>query len=236
MPPDVPRAPRRRELQRRETEQLIKATALALFRAHGFDATTTKQIAEAAGVAHGTVFLVAATKEALLVKLLEERLLEVVAQRAASLPPRRIATQLAHVFDGLFEFYAAEPRLSRVFLKGVMFFTEPVSRALYDEHVARFTRYLAGLLDAAKQRGEIGALVDIDAAAGNVIALYVFCVVSFLNEEAPDRAALDARFRAGLGEMFRGLSVPRIAGARAGGGRATSRSGSAPARAQRSRR
>jgi AcrR family transcriptional regulator len=234
MAPDVSRAPRRRELQRRETEQLIKAAALALFREHGFDATTTKQIAEAAGVAHGTVFLVAATKEALLIKLLEERLLEVVAQRAASLPPRRIATQLAHVFDGLFAFYAAEPRLSRVFLKGVMFFTEPVSRALYDEHVARFTRYLAGLIDAAKQRGEIGPAVDGEAAAGNVIALYVFRVVSFLNEEVPDRAALGARFRAGLGEMFRGLSPPRITRPGRGSPRRIARP--VPARAQRSRR
>lgn len=209
MAPDVSRPPRRRELQRRETEQLIKTAALALFREHGFDATTTKQIADAAGVAHGTVFLVAATKEALLIKLLEERLREVVAQRAASLPPRRIAAQLGHVFDGLFEFYAAEPQLSRVFLKGVMFFAEPVSRALYDEHVARFTRYVAGLIDVAKQRREVDARVASDAAASNVLALYVFRVVSFLNEETPDRAVLGARFRAGLDEMFRGLSPRR---------------------------
>ena len=208
----------RRELQRRQTEGLIKATALSLFAAHGFEATTTKQIAEAAGVAHGTVFLVAATKEALLVKVLEERLREVVLARGRSLPGRRIVAQLVHVFDGLFEFYASEPGLSRVFLKGVMFFAEPIAQAVYDEHVARFSRYLAGLFDAAKARGEVSSRTRSDAAADNVLALYVYAVVAFLNADPPDaaaRAALGARFRAGLDEMMRGFgSPPRTAAVR----------------------
>jgi AcrR family transcriptional regulator len=217
--PQVPvepsaQAPGRREQQRRETERLIKATALALFAAHGFDATTTKQIADAAGVAHGTVFLVAATKEALLVRVLEERLRDVVAGRARTLPGRRIVAQLAHVFDGLFEFYAREPRLSRVFLKGIMFFAEPIAKAMYDEHVARFSGYLAALFDAAKARGEVSRQASSDAAAANVLALYVHLVVAFLNADSPDHAALRVQFRAGLDQMFRGLAPARTSAAR----------------------
>jgi AcrR family transcriptional regulator len=204
--PAPPAAPGRRERQRLETERLIKATALALFVAHGFEATTTKQIADAAGVAHGTVFLVATTKEALLVKVLEEQLREVVARRAASLPKRNLTGQLVHVFDGLFDFYAAEPRLSRVFLKGIMFFAEPIARAMYDEHVARFQGYLAALFDAARARGEVSARTRSPAAAANVLALYVYVVVAFLNADAPDRAALGASFRAGLDELARGFA------------------------------
>jgi TetR/AcrR family transcriptional regulator, cholesterol catabolism regulator len=202
----APAAPGRRERQRLETERLILATALELFVARGFEATTTKQIADAAGVAHGTVFLVAATKEALLVKVLEARLREVVAGRAASLPKRALVAQLIHVFDGLFDFYAAEPRLSRVFLKGIMFFAEPIARAMYDEHVARFSRYLAALFDAAKARGEVSARTRSPAAAANVLALYVYVVVAFLNADVPDRAALGGSFRAGLDELARGFS------------------------------
>ena len=199
-----PVAPTRRELQRRETERLILTTALALFRAHGFDATTTKQIAEAAGVAHGTVFLVAATKEALLVKILEAELRQVVAARTDSLPRRKIASQLRHVFDGLFDFYAGEPQLSRVFLKGVMFFGDPIARATYDAHVARFSQYLAALFDAAQARGEVSPKLVSVAAASNVLALYVYLVVAFLNADTRDRAALGAQFRAGVDEMARG--------------------------------
>jgi AcrR family transcriptional regulator len=200
--------PGRRELARQETERLIKATALTLFSEQGFDATTTKQIAEAAGMAHGTVFLIAATKEALLVKVLEEQLRQVVQSRAASLPRKKLAGQLVHVFDGLFDLYARNPPLSRAFFRGIMFFSEPISRAVYDEHVARFTGYLASLFDAAAARGELGPRVRSDIAATNVIALYVFLVVAFLNGDPPDRAALDAGFRAGLDELFHGLPAP----------------------------
>jgi hypothetical protein len=111
------------------------------------------------------------------------------------------------VFDGLFDFYAAEPRLSRVFLKGIMFFAEPIARAMYDEHVARFSAYLAMLFDAAKARGEVAARTLSAAAAANVLALYVYTVVAFLNADVPDRAALGASFRAGLDELARGFAV-----------------------------
>jgi AcrR family transcriptional regulator len=220
--PTGPAAPGRREQQRLETERLIRTTALELFAAHGFEATTTKQIADAAGVAHGTVFLVAATKEALLVKVLEERLRQVVASRAASLPGRGVIGQLVHVFDGLFDFYAGEPRLARVFLKGIMFFAEPIAQAMYDEHVARFSHYLAGLFDAGQARGEIRAGANTAAAAANVLALYVYVVVAFLNADTPARSALDERFRAGLDEMFRGLAARAITSGRGSRRRTTS--------------
>ncbi|MDQ3365576.1 MAG: TetR/AcrR family transcriptional regulator [Myxococcota bacterium] len=204
--PGEPRpGPGRRELQRLATERLIRATALELFVAQGFEATTTKQIADEAGVAHGTVFLVAATKEALLVRVLEERLRAIVVARTRSLPKRRIEVQLRHVFDGLFDFYASEPQLSRGFLRAIMFFAEPVAKAQYDEHVARFSTYLASLFEAAKGRGEIAARTESDAAAASVLALYVYAVISFLNEAQPDRRALGDRFRAGVASLFRGL-------------------------------
>jgi AcrR family transcriptional regulator len=195
----------RRELQRRATEEQILAEALRLFEAHGYDATTTKQIAEAAGVAHGTVFLVAATKEALLVRALEQGLRAEFAVRATSLPARNVERQLLHVFDGLFDFYAAQPALSRVFLRAIMFYAEPVAQAQYEEHVAQFTTYLAALFDGAKQREEIAATAPSRTAAANVMAIYVYALVSFLNDADHDRDALGRRFRAGLRALLDGL-------------------------------
>lgn len=196
--------PTRRELQRLDTERAVLDAALAAFRAHGFDATTTKQIAEAAGVAAGTVFLVAPTKEALLVRLLETKLREVFSARNASLPKHDVARQLRHVFDGLFEFYAAEPQLSRVFLKGVMFYADAIAQKTYEDHVAGLSLYLTRLFDAAHARGEIARHVDSAVAAANVLALYVYVVVAFLNGNPPSRAALGKPFRAGLDAMARG--------------------------------
>ena len=187
--------PNRRELARQTTEQAVRAAALELFTEQGFDATTTKQIAERAGVSHGTVFVVAATKEALLVKVLEEQLRQVVASRAESLPSRGgPRARILYLFDGLFDFYAASPELSRAFLKHIIFFTEPVAQAQYDEHVARFTTYLASLLAPARNASTL---------ASAILALYLHAVIAFLNAPTPDRAALGARFRAGLSLLLK---------------------------------
>ncbi len=194
-----------RELQRLATERAVLAAAHDLFTRRGYDATTTKQIAEAAGVAHGTVFLVATTKEGLLVKVLERRLREVVTRRATTLPRRNIAAQLTHVFDGLFDFYAAQPELSRVFLRSIMFFAEPIAAAQYEEHVSRFTTYLASLFAAARTRRELAPRANTAVAAASVFAIYVTAIVTFLNETPPDRRALGTRFRAGIDVVIRGL-------------------------------
>ena len=92
-----------RARQKLETERLVKEAAFSLFRTRGFDATTTKEIADAAGVAQGTVFSVAPTKESLLVTILEEKLRAVARVRIESIPATKsLLARLVHVFDGLF--------------------------------------------------------------------------------------------------------------------------------------
>jgi len=185
--------------------RLIKEAALALFGARGFDATTTKEIAERAGVAHGTVFLVAPSKEGLLVAALEDKLREVMAARVATLPRRSVEAQLLHVFDGLFDFYAGERRLSRDFFRAIIFFSDPVTKAQNDAHVSEFLRYLTELFERGKERGEVAPGASAEAAATIVLALYAHCVTWFLNAERPDRRALGARFHAALDTVFGGL-------------------------------
>jgi AcrR family transcriptional regulator len=210
-----------REQQRQETMRLIKASALKLFEDRGFDATTTKQIADEAGVAHGTVFLVAPTKDALLVTVLEDELGEVMKEIDASMPRRPIEAQIRHVCDALFDFHARRPNLSRVFMKAVMFFSAPIAMAQYEEHVSAFVRYLAGLFDDAKSRGELAAGANTAVAADNTVALYIHLLVSFLNEPKPDRRALEAKFRAGLGLLFQGLPASRSRPGKGRGRRST---------------
>jgi len=191
----------RRE-QQQHTASEIRDAARVLFLAQGFDGTTTKQIAERAGVAHGTVFLVAPTKEGLLVAALEHHLRGVLATRLATLPARGIAAQIAHLMDGLFDFYAREPGLSRAFLRAIMFPADVVATATYEEHTTAFTARLAGLIQAGVARRELEARRDPARLADAVLGLYVVCLLGFLNAESPDHAALVARFRAGLDALF----------------------------------
>jgi len=197
-----------REQRRQTTAWEIREAARALFHGRGFDETTTKDIAERAGVAHGTVFLVAPTKEGLLVAALEEQLRGVVARRMATLPKRGVVAQLAHLMDGLFAFYAEDPRLARAFLRAILFPSDAVTTAMYEEHTTAFSARLAALVEAANVRGELAPRRDAEAAADAVLGLYVVCLVAFLNTEGADAASLKARFRAGLRTLL-GRGGPR---------------------------
>ena len=68
------RRPTSRQLQAAARREEILRTALGLFAARGFDATSTKQIAREAGIAEGLVFHYFPTKAGLLTAVLEARL------------------------------------------------------------------------------------------------------------------------------------------------------------------
>ncbi len=58
--------------QKADRREALLAAARSLFRSHGYAVLTMAQVAEAAGVAKGTVYLSFPTKEALFLALLEE--------------------------------------------------------------------------------------------------------------------------------------------------------------------
>jgi AcrR family transcriptional regulator len=62
----VARAPSRRDQHKSRTRQALRAAALELFATHGFDTTTTEEIAEQAGVSVRTFFRYFPTKELVL--------------------------------------------------------------------------------------------------------------------------------------------------------------------------
>ena len=66
MPANESPEPGLRERKKRETRAAIQSAALKLFLDHGYDATTTSQVARAANVSTGTLFNYFPTKEALL--------------------------------------------------------------------------------------------------------------------------------------------------------------------------
>ena len=64
--------PAHRALQKAETRQRILETALSLYAERGIATTRSADVAKAAGVAHGTVFLHFPSQEALLVAVIED--------------------------------------------------------------------------------------------------------------------------------------------------------------------
>ena len=73
-PPNTGRRPTVRQRQAAARREQILKTALKLFAAQGFDATSTRQIAKDAGIAEGLIFHYFPTKASLLTAILEDRL------------------------------------------------------------------------------------------------------------------------------------------------------------------
>jgi AcrR family transcriptional regulator len=67
-----PRSPAANEQLRAESRSRIIAHALRLFAEHGYDRTTIKMIADAAGISQGLIYAHFSSKEALLVAIFEE--------------------------------------------------------------------------------------------------------------------------------------------------------------------
>src|SRR4051812_47827562 len=89
-----------------ETRRRIVDAARELFRTRGFDATSTDAIADRAGVAKGTVFLHAATKERLLLLAFEAEWVETATRALSGVDPRQpLAPALHGIFNHFFRLY-----------------------------------------------------------------------------------------------------------------------------------
>lgn len=98
----------RRERNKLLKRQRIVTAAQALFRVRGYDATTTREIAQAADVASGTLFTYARDKRDLLLMILNDHL-ETVPADIGNAPRRGSPVeQLVELFRSSYGFFAQE--------------------------------------------------------------------------------------------------------------------------------
>ena len=112
--------------EKRATRERIIKSAVDLFRSQGFDATTTRDIASAAGIATGTLFNYFETKEALVTALACEALAQVHADWQSD-------PQSSGLEEDLFALVAAELRQ----LKSLRKFIGPFLETAMSPLVAR---------------------------------------------------------------------------------------------------
>lgn len=134
------------------TLRAILDAAQALFAERGYAATRTRDIAEMAGIATGTLFNYAPTKEAVVLLLWRDLATRAVADgMAAASHHDDPVDAMAAVFLPIFTFYGADPELGRVFLQQVMFDdgTDPASKALNEGFVLTLAQQLQPVAGAA---------------------------------------------------------------------------------------
>ncbi len=154
------REPGLREQGKTDRLRRLHQAALEVFRARGYDAATTREIAQVAGVAVGTVFVYAKDKRDLLFLVVNDDLDAVLRQAVpAAALPAALLDQLMALLSPIYGYFAAEPVLARAML------LEVVHHGLdgeAGEQAGRFTRRIdawmraiATVLSRAKRSGEL---------------------------------------------------------------------------------
>jgi AcrR family transcriptional regulator len=112
-----------REQNKLDKLRRIKGAARELFIAKGFDDTTTREIALRARVGIGTLFIYADNKRDLLFLVANDELEQATIRAQASI---RADASLLHnlltVFRHHYEFFSAQPELSRMMLREMIFY------------------------------------------------------------------------------------------------------------------
>lgn len=197
-----PAKPSRRERSKADKERRIHEAALALFREKGFESTTTKEIAERADIATGTLFLYVQDKHELLFWVWRERIGRAL-EAAAKKPPKSpgIVDGWMHYFQALFKLYHEDEALARHFVREQVF-RAPQPRDT--EQLMEFMGRLAALVEQAKQRGEARPDADSGLAALSAFLLYIGALIGWLNGNRTQRDAL-ADLRRLLEQQVTGL-------------------------------
>ncbi|MDH3726838.1 MAG: TetR/AcrR family transcriptional regulator, partial [Myxococcales bacterium] len=111
----------RRARRKEETLRRIEEAGWRLFTNHGYEATSTREIADAADIAAGTLFNYFPEKRSLLIHLMQQQIDRAANSAFETMAASSLEEQLTYVFAALTRCYARERRLSRVFIKELLF-------------------------------------------------------------------------------------------------------------------
>jgi len=192
-----------REKNKAEKLARITAAARALFAEQGFAETTTRQIADRAGVAAGTVFLYVSSKEELLFLVWRDDISVVVERAFATLPGTGLLDELMHLFHAFGAFYMQDPALSRIYVRENLF----VGGELGERNRAFTNAFLARLgerVGEAIARGELSPGIDVLSACFGFFSAYLLALIALLMGEL-DLDAFAYVLRATLHQQIHGM-------------------------------
>lgn len=181
----------KRQAQKRETRKKIRESAKQLFNTQGFEATTSRQIAQQAGVASGTIFVHFPNKNAILIDILYEDIEEKVAEAFRTLPSSQgTVGQLIHIAEVLYRYYLEHPELSRILLQHSLL--QPADDTEFTKQVEAFLKTLTNLVQQGQSRKDVTQTKDAEIVASIFMSAYFFVLIGLLREDSLDLAgALD---------------------------------------------
>ena len=200
---NYPANPSRGERNKRDKLARIKRAAHKLFSRRGFEATTTREIAQAADIGTGTLFLYVGSKEDLLVLIFREEMEQVVSDALATMPNRTLRDQVLHVFNAMIAYHEHDPGLARVFVKELPFVDD--RRHGVAEMITMVLAGVSNLIEQAKSRGEIKPEVPARRLSQNLFALYIAELQRWLGRDPISPRKRDDNLRSAIDLQLEGL-------------------------------
>jgi AcrR family transcriptional regulator len=184
-----------RKVAKAATRARVLEAAKAQLETLGFDGTSIRGVAQAAGVATGTVLLHFADKRDLLhaavfddlertwAAVKKKKITDKKSKRAPS-----IERELLSIVKAFFDYYAARPALSRVLLRESLFAEAPWN-ARFAAQVADVHQHVVRIVVDAQARREVRADIDPNVFGAAFFSFYYFALLAWLQggHENPQR-------------------------------------------------
>lgn len=196
-----------RERKKLDKSHRIRAAARALFRKHGYEATTMRQIAERAHVGLGTLFSYADDKRDLLFLIFNEEL-DALTGRALSAPraSASLVDQLVAVFRCHYEQFARHPALARLALQELTFYSEGKQAHAFHAIRSRLIGGIEALVAEAQRARRIRTRPGAGVIALQIFFLYAAALRWWIAAPAPHAATGIAALRQALRLQMEGLA------------------------------
>lgn len=195
-----------RERNKLEKRRRIYRAARQLFEKQGYDSTTMRQIARAADVGEGTVFLYARDKRELLFRIFKDDLAAVFDQAFAQVPENEaFLEQIIAFTTPILRFLQPHGALARIMVREQFNLTGPAEEefvALRDNINAKFNH----LLEAARREGQIRSDQDTTTLIGAIWANFRFYADDWLGLRKPVLSDGVSRVRTGMTLLFEGIA------------------------------
>ena len=201
-----------RERGKRDRVQRLHHAAAAVIRSRGYNAATTREIAQLADVSVGTLFVYAKDKRDLLFLVINDDLDEVLARAlAASGQPGPPLDRLADLLGPIYAYFAREPELARPVLREVVHYdvvTPGVGEQAmrYLRRMQTWQEAIAAALESARDAGLLRLDVPATLLARILFDIHLVEVRRWMAADQPDPADVQATLR----QMFAAVLSSRL--------------------------
>lgn len=203
------RATAGREAKKEDKRRRIRAAASELFRAVGYDATTTRAIAARAGIATGTLFLYARDKDEVLAMVFGDDVVRALERADASRPKRlKFVAGVAHRLHDLYALYGGTPDLALRYVRRIPTLVD-AERAAHEGRNARIVAALRDEVERGVASGELRADLDVELAVDALFALVRVSIFSWLAAPPVTAESGLRSLKATLKLLVRGLGAAR---------------------------